>query len=71
MSLGSKYLARKTKEPGIKSEISLANMADGIVPLLKTAYGQQIEKIEFHWHDIVDDICPITIYTKKEAVRTK
>lgn len=75
MSLGSKYLARKSKADGIKSSVSLGNLSDGLTPMLHTlnliSHRDLVTKIEFHWHDIVDDICPITIYTTKEAVRTK
>lgn len=75
MSLGSKYLARKTKEIGIKSHVSLGHMADGLTPMLHTlnliGHKDLVTHIEFHWHDIENDICPITIHTKKEAVRTK
>lgn len=70
MSLGEKYLSRK-KSTGIKTEISLVNVADGLAPMLHTlsviGYKDKIEKIEFHWHDIHDDICPITIYVTKEV----
>jgi hypothetical protein len=73
MSLGSKYLARKTKS--VKTEISLANVADGLMPLLYTLNvikpKDEVTAIDFDWHNIVGDMCPITIYTRKEASRTR
>ena len=76
MSLGSKYLARKRKSESqsVQSEISLGNTADGILPLLYTTNilkpKDTVEAIDFHWQDIKDGICPITIYVRKEASRT-
>lgn len=77
MSLGSKYLARKKKSSSqsIKSEISLGNMKDGLLPLLHTLNiikpKDEIVEIDFDWHNIKDDVCPITIYVRKEASKTK
>ncbi len=76
MSLGSKYLARKRKQSSqpIKSEISLGNLSGGIVPLLHTLNviqpRDEIIEIDFDWHNIKDDICPITIYVRKEKSKT-
>ena len=73
MSLGSKYLARKRKQTSqpIKSEISLGNLSGGIAPLLFTLNiikpRDEIVEIDFDWHNIKDDICPITIYVRKES----
>jgi hypothetical protein len=70
MSLGSKYLARKRKQTSlpIKSEISLANVRDGLMPMLYTLNvikpKDEVLEIDFDWHNIKDDICPITIYVK-------
>lgn len=76
MPLGSKYLARKRKASAqaIKSEISLGNMKDGLMPLLHTLNvikpKDEIIEIDFDWHNIKDEICPVTIYVRKEAART-
>lgn len=76
MSLGSKFLARKSKQNSqpIKTEISIANVGDGIMPMLYTLNvikpKDEITEIEFDWHNIKDDICPITIYVKG-ASKTK
>ncbi len=70
MSLGSKYLARKRKQSSqpIQSEISLANVRDGLLPMLHTLNvikpKDEIVEIDFDWHNIKDEICPITIYVK-------
>jgi hypothetical protein len=70
MSLGSKFLARKSKQTSqaIKTEISLANVGDGILPMLYTTNilkpRDEVLEIDFDWHNIKDDICPITIYVK-------
>ncbi len=76
MSLGSKYLARKRKQNSqpIKTEISLANVGDGIMPMLYTTNilkpKDEVLEIDFDWHNIKDNICPITIYVKG-ASKTK
>ena len=80
MSLGSQYLARKQKQIAsgnqkisqeIKSEISLGNVKDGLLPILYTLNiikpRDEITMIDFDWHNIKDDICPITIYVRKES----
>lgn len=71
MPLGEKYLQRKKKEKessSIKSSISLSNVRDGILPLLHTLNvikpSQEVLEIYFDWHNIKDDICPITIQVK-------
>jgi hypothetical protein len=76
MSLGSKYLARKRKQQSqpIKAEISLGNISDGLTPMLYTLNvikpRDEIIEIDFDWHNIKDDICPITIYVRKEKTKT-
>lgn len=76
MSFGSKYLARKRKQSSqpIKSSISLGNLGSGIAPLLFTLNvikpRDEILEIDFDWHNIKDDICPITIYVKKGVSKT-
>jgi hypothetical protein len=73
MSLGSKYLARKSKST--KTEISLGNVGDALMPLLYTLNvikpKDEVTSIDFDWHNIVGDMCPITIYYRKEASRTR
>lgn len=72
MPLGTKYLARKKKSEAqsIKTEISLGNMKDGLLPLLHTLNvikpRQEVIEIDFDWHNIKGDICPVTIYLRKE-----
>lgn len=76
MSLGSKYLARKRKQSSqpIKSEISLGNVRDGLLPMLYTLNvikpHDEVTEIDFDWHNIKDDICPVTIYVRKEKSKT-
>ena len=76
MSLGDKFLARKRKQTSqpIQSEISLSNVRDGLMPMLYTLNvikpRDEILEIDFDWHNIKDDICPITIYVKG-ASKTK
>lgn len=76
MSLGSKYLARKRKQSSqpIKSEISLGNVRDGLLPMLYTLNvikpKDEVLEVDFDWHNIKDDICPITIYVKKEKTKS-
>jgi hypothetical protein len=76
MPLGSRYLAKKKKlsaQP-IRTEISLGNVRDGLTPMLYTLNvikpRDEVIEIEFDWHNIKDDICPITIYVKKEKTGT-
>lgn len=74
MTLGSRFLARQAKKnsTGIKANISLGNLKDGILPLLHTLKTigprDEVTTIDFDWHNIKDDICPITINVKKGAV---
>lgn len=73
MPLGSRYLAKKRKQSSqsIKSEISLGNVKDGLLPLLHTLNvikpHDEVTEIDFDWHNIKDDICPVTIYVRKES----
>ncbi len=75
MSLGSQYLARKRKASSqpVKSEISLGHVTDSLLPILHTLNvikpQQEVTAIDFDWHNIKEDICPITIYVRKEAVK--
>jgi len=49
-------------------------MGNGIRPILemvKLIKPNDEVTIDFDWHNIKDDICPITIHIRKEAVRTK
>lgn len=70
MSLGSKYLARKQKAAAkaIPSEISLGLVKDGLLPMLHTLNVikpmDEVISIDFDWHNIKDDVCPVTIYVK-------
>ena len=71
MPLGEKFLQKKLREKKpdlIKSSISLSNVRDGILPLLNTLNvikpSQEVIEIDFDWHNIKDDICPITIKVK-------
>ena len=73
MSLGSKYLARKRKQASkpIASEVNLGQVRDGLLPLLYTLNvikpKDEVTEIDFDWHNIKDNICPITIYVQKEV----
>lgn len=73
MSLGSKYLARKQKASAkaIPSSISLGLVKDGLVPMLHTLNVikpmDTVVSIDFDWHNIKDDVCPITIYVKEKS----
>jgi len=77
MSLGSSYLARKKKSnsSSIKSQISLSHITNGIIPILEMVKllkpRDEVISIDFDWHNIKDDICPITINVRKEASKTK
>jgi hypothetical protein len=71
MPLGEKFLQKKQREKplsAIKSSISLSNVRDGLLPLLNTLNvikpSQEVIEIDFDWHNIKDDICPITIKVK-------
>lgn len=77
MPLGEKFLQKKRKEKessSVKSSISLNNVRDGLLPLLHTLNvlkpRDEVIAIDFDWHNIKDDICPITIYTKKGSSKT-
>lgn len=77
MSLGDKYLARKRKLNAqvIQSEINLGNVGDMLTPMLHTLNllkpKDEVVSIEFDWHNIKGDMCPIKIYIRKEASKTK
>jgi hypothetical protein len=72
MPIGEEYLKRKRKQKessSVKSSISLNNLKDGILPLLHTLNlikpRDEVITIDFDWHNIKGDICPITINVKK------
>lgn len=78
MPLGEKFLQKKLKakeSSSVKSAISLSNVRDGLLPLLHTLNvikpNQEVIDIEFDWHNIKGDMCPITINVKKGASRPK
>lgn len=70
MTLGAKFLAKRKQAASvaIKSAISLNHMGNGIRPMLemvKLIRPNDEVTIDFDWHNIKDDICPITINIKK------
>lgn len=70
MTLGAKFLARRKQanDVAIKSQVSLNHMSNGIRPILemvKLIKPNDEVTIDFDWHNIKDDICPITINIKK------
>lgn len=71
MALGAAFLARKKKQEskGIKSSISLGHIKNGILPILEMVKlvkpTDELIEIEFHWQQIKDEMCPITIYVRK------
>lgn len=71
--LGSKYLARKEKASAkaIPSTISLGLVKDGLLPVLHTLNVikpmDDVVMIDFDWHNIKDDVCPVTIYVKERS----
>lgn len=80
MPIGAEYLKKKRKQKesssakssmmsSVKTTISLANVKDGLLPLLSTLNlvkpRDEVLTIDFDWHNIKGDICPITINVKK------